>query len=167
MYFPIFTGNPRDFSHQGTCARFEMHAGLKGYPDQVSPKTTKYILFPKTTNYSFFIITLLVSYVVLIFPILDGPGCSTEDRKISSSSSSIVTLYVREPQAQAYMSTSFFDRCFGLLLSSKKQAEILSRRKVAYVSAYRFTSRSLCSKRQVKFLVQVLIRRLLCPFMFE
>jgi hypothetical protein len=132
-------------------------------------------LFPKTTNYGFFvIITLLVSYVVLIFPILDGPGRSTEDHKFSSSSSAIVTLYVREPQAQTcsdlhvhFMSTSFYGGCFGLLLSSKKQAEILGRRKVAYVSVYEFTCRSLCSKRQAKFLVQVLIRRLLCPFRFE
>jgi hypothetical protein len=133
-----------------------MHAGLKGQPDQISPKTTKYILFPKTTNYSFFIIiTLLVSYVILIFPILDGPGRATEDHKFSSSSSSIVTLYVREAQAQTYMSTSFDGGCFALLLSSKNKAEILSRRKVAYVSASRFTCRSLCSKRQAKSLVQV------------
>jgi hypothetical protein len=128
-------------------------------------------LFPKTTNYGFFvIITLLVSNVVLIFPILDGPGRSTEDHKFSSSSSTIVTLYVREPQAQTcsdlhvhFMSTSFYDGCFGLLLSSKKQAEILGRRKVSY----RFTWRSLCSKRQAKFLVQVLIKRILCPIKFE
>jgi hypothetical protein len=128
-------------------------------------------LFPKTTNYGFFvIITLLVSNVVLIFPILDGPGRSTEDHKFSSSSSTIVTLYVREPQAQTcsdlhvhFMSTSFYGGCFGLLLSSKKQAEILGRRKVSY----RFTWRSLCSKRQAKFLVQVLIKRILCPIKFE
>jgi hypothetical protein len=136
-----------------------MHAGLKGQPDQVSPKTAKYILFPKTTNYSFFvIITLLVSYVILIFPILDGPGRATEDHKFPSSSSSIVTLYVREAQAQTYTSTSSYGGCFALLLSSKNKAEIL-RRKVAYVSASRFTCRSLCSKRQAKSLVPVLIKK--------
>ena len=81
-------------------------------------------MFPKPTNYSFFvIITLLVSYVVLIFPILVGPGRSTEDRKISSPSSSI-TLYVRETQAQTHMSSSLYGGSLGLLLSSKKQAEI-------------------------------------------
>jgi hypothetical protein len=113
------------------------------------------------SSYSFFVIIILpVSDVVLIFLILDGR--STEDFKLSSSSSSI-TLHIREPQAQAHSSSTIYVGCFGFLLSSKKQAEILGRRKVSY----RFTWRSLCSKRQAKFLVQVLIKRILCPIKFE